>query len=369
MHEATGQAGARERAVDCYERAAGQIADDDPARGVLVGNAGLLRLNALPDDAGAQELRPVIGQLREALTLTGLRNPLGAQSAANLGIALSRRYFDTRQPEDLDEVGALWAAVTGLDSAPPQQRVRIATLAGEMLMMCGQYADAARRYADAVELLPMAAWLGADRASLEAGLTESHTLACDAAASQLEADGDAEAALRLLEAGRGVMWSRMLQLRDASSEVQQWNPALAERLAEIAVSLEAPQNFSGQGPLLASLASRGNDRREALAQEYRDLVDQAVSAGHGGFLAPPGRQELLGAAEEGPVVVVNLSRWRCDALIITATGVHQYGYQPTEVTAEEAEQRAEVYLTALDRLDEARTQLHHAERARRLGDA
>ncbi|MFJ9893648.1 CHAT domain-containing protein [Streptomyces sp. NPDC091280] len=365
VHEATGQAGARERAVDCYELAAGRTADDDPARGVPLGNAGLLRLNTLPDDAGAQELHPVIEQLREALTLTGLHSPLGAQNAANLGAALSRRYFDTRQPEDLDEVGALWADVTGLDSAPPQQRVRIAALAGEMLMMCGQHADAARRYADAVELLPMAAWLGADRASLEAGLTESHTLACDAAASRLEANGDAEAALRLLEAGRGVMWSRMLHLRDASSEVQQWNPALAERLAEIAVSLEAPQDFSGQGPLLADPASRGNDRREALAQEYRDLVEQAVSAGHGGFLAPPDRQELLGAAEEGPVVVVNLSRWRCDALIVTATGVHQYGYLPTELTAESAEQRAEVYLTALDRLDEARMQLHRAERARR----
>jgi hypothetical protein len=64
------------------------------------------------------------------------------------------------------------------------------------------------------------------------------------------------------------------------------------------------------------------DRRMALAAEWEDLVAQARELdGFADFLRPPDLASLLPAAAGGPVVILNLSRWRCDALIVTTSGV------------------------------------------------
>ena len=64
------------------------------------------------------------------------------------------------------------------------------------------------------------------------------------------------------------------------------------------------------------------DRRMALAREWDELVGQVRALdGFGDFLRPPRLETLLPAADGGPVVILNVSRWRCDALIVKASGV------------------------------------------------
>ena len=75
-------------------------------------------------------------------------------------------------------------------------------------------------------------------------------------------------------------------------------------------------------PGTAADASRTVDRRMALAKEWDDLVEQIRRLdGFEDFLKPPPLERLLPAAEAGPVVIVNVSRWRSDALIVTTNGV------------------------------------------------
>ncbi|MEV0902443.1 CHAT domain-containing protein [Actinoplanes sp. NPDC049802] len=64
------------------------------------------------------------------------------------------------------------------------------------------------------------------------------------------------------------------------------------------------------------------DRRMALAREWDELVEQVRGLeGFEDFLRPPRLESLLPAAEGGPVVILNVSRWRCDALIVEPSGV------------------------------------------------
>ncbi|GAA3268824.1 hypothetical protein GCM10020218_008570 [Dactylosporangium vinaceum] len=64
------------------------------------------------------------------------------------------------------------------------------------------------------------------------------------------------------------------------------------------------------------------DRRMALAREWDDLVEQVRAIpGFEDFLQPPRLESLLPAAKGGPVVILNVSRWRCDALIVKADDV------------------------------------------------
>ncbi|MGV9540172.1 CHAT domain-containing protein [Nocardia beijingensis] len=69
--------------------------------------------------------------------------------------------------------------------------------------------------------------------------------------------------------------------------------------------------------------SDSQDHRMNLAREWDDLVDQIRELdGFHDFLKPKPLSDLLPAASDGPVVIINMSRWRCDALLVRDTGVH-----------------------------------------------
>lgn len=84
----------------------------------------------------------------------------------------------------------------------------------------------------------------------------------------------------------------------------------------------------------------------ALAREWDELVGKARTLkGFEDFLRPPRAEALFPAADGGPVVIVNVSRWRCDALIVTEEGVRLRALP--ELTLEHATQWADEYLQTL----------------------
>lgn len=88
------------------------------------------------------------------------------------------------------------------------------------------------------------------------------------------------------------------------------------------------------------------DQRMALAREWDELLAQVRALpGFEDFLRPPELSELLTAAVDGPVVVLNISRWRSDALIVTADGVRSVPLP--EASLDEAHDRLSRYLGAL----------------------
>jgi CHAT domain-containing protein len=94
------------------------------------------------------------------------------------------------------------------------------------------------------------------------------------------------------------------------------------------------------------LAADEGDRGTALAREWDRLVEQVRALdGFGDFLRPPALETLLPAARGGPVVIVNVSRWRCDALIVTSTGVRTRPLQ--QLTLGDAVARTRSYLSQL----------------------
>jgi hypothetical protein len=87
------------------------------------------------------------------------------------------------------------------------------------------------------------------------------------------------------------------------------------------------------------------DRRMALVREWGELVEQVRDLeGFEDSLGAPRPGSLLPAAEKGPVVV-NVSRWRCDALIVEPDGVTSCWLE--DLTLEEAARRTRDYLDVL----------------------
>ncbi|MFF8605234.1 CHAT domain-containing protein [Streptomyces sp. NPDC015346] len=160
----------------------------------------------------------------------------------------------------------------------------------------------------AVELLPLVVWRGVaphDQRHLLADLNE---LAVDAAAAAVGA-GRPEQAVEILERGRTVMWSQLLDLRTTElSRLREDNPEMFARLDAIRDELDTPP--PGDGRETPGQA----ERRTALAREWESLTRTA------GVLRSPRYASLRAAAAEGPVVVVNVSLIGCHALLVRAEG-------------------------------------------------
>jgi hypothetical protein len=120
-------------------------------------------------------------------------------------------------------------------------------------------------------------------------------------------------------------------------------------------------------PDAQAAASRMVDRRIALAKEWDDLVEQVRKLdGFGEFLRPPSLETLLPTATGGPVAIINISQWRCDALFITTAGV---GVEELPlVTAQNVAYRASKYLEVLSQVDKAAHELHRAWQRYETGD-
>ncbi len=107
-----------------------------------------------------------------------------------------------------------------------------------------------------------------------------------------------------------------------------------------------------------SAVDRAVDRRMALAREWDDLVAEARRLpGFADFLRTPRTSSLLPAAKGGPVVYVNVSRWRCDALIVTVDGVERV--ELPGLTAAAVAERVRTHLLARQEFEVAAA---HAQR-------
>lgn len=342
----------------------------------VLARALMLRVEAAPD---IEVLDEAIDVSRAVLATTPAGHRLHAMGLANLSWGLQARFIRTRSFEDIDEaarIGGL-AVASSADSAPDRARtLHIAAAARDLLFtvtqrgddlneaigLCqsavretsspvgfrlkaairwGTLADRAGRhdtavvgFAEALDLLPRAAWLGASRTTREHALREWQGLASASAAAALSA-GEPERAVALLEQGRSVLWAQALGLRGDFAALATVDQELADRLRTLADELEG-----GEGD---------RERRIRLADEWDTLLTRARALpGMADLLRTPTFEKLCQGLGEHPVVIVNLYSTRCDALIV-AHGQVTVVELPNVFDAAHA--RADAYLTARATLD------------------
>jgi len=280
---------------------------------------------------------------RQALQITPAGHPDRAGFLYAQGRMLRVRFDNRGLAQDAAAAIQSWREATRAQAAHTHSRVEAGVHWGRLAAAMGNWPEAVRGYAAAVDLVPLLAWRGAGRDSREHMLADWPTLACDAAASAIQAH-QPQLGLRLLEQGRGVLWSDLLEIRADLAALHDVADDLATRLEACRAMLDNATLANGASPAI--------DQRVALAREWDGLVGQVRElTGFEDFLKPPRLDRLLLAAEAGPVVVVNVSQWRCDALIVRADRV-----EVTELpglTAEAANDRTLAYLDGLHEVEDA----------------
>jgi tetratricopeptide (TPR) repeat protein len=327
--------------------------------------AGALRTRAAHTVA-PEDLDSAIPLLRQALQETSVEHPNRAWYLTDLGAALHERFFtilrDRRDnlrgasTADLHAAVQAWTEASEVDTAPTHQRILAAWSASRELARTNS--DAAADIAEAaVQLLPRLAPRRLDRGDQQHGLGAFPGLAAEAASLALatshgNAEDRAARALRLLEAGRAVLLGQALDVRSDLTVLRRQHPVIAARFTELRDRLDRPLESVDTGPLETwdGKALFGSERavaeRQRLATEFGVLLEEIRGLpGLSYFGLPPALDHLLSETWAGPIVVVNISRYRSDAILLTGSGVQ--ALRLPELTAKDVFHRSQAFREAL----------------------
>uniref|UniRef100_UPI0032EBDB13 CHAT domain-containing tetratricopeptide repeat protein n=1 Tax=Streptomyces sp. HSW2009 TaxID=3142890 RepID=UPI0032EBDB13 len=254
-------------------------------------------------------------------------HPERTKTLSNLGMALRLRFERAGDPADLDSAVSAFEDALGVVSAAPWHRIETAwELAG--LVSGSDTTRAADAAETAVRLLAEVTPRRLERSDQQHALSQFTGLAGDAAALALadprgSRQERATRALRLLEAGRAVLIGQALDVRSDLTDLTERYPDLAARFARLRDQLDQPAP-TGDRDMDADGAQqeRAARDRHQLARDFAQTLAEIRSLeGFGSFALPPTAEELLTEAEQGPVVVFNISRYRSDALLLTQDGI------------------------------------------------
>lgn len=248
-------------------------------------------------DGGRQDLEEARELAERLVKARGPGHPLHA-------VCLTVRARALEVSGERDAAARCLREAVGDPASPLQTRLAAAVRLGELgaggpLSVEG--------YGAAVELLPQMAWIGLRRDDQRWLLSRWQGVSTAAAAAAI-ADGRVAYAVEVLEHGRAVMWGQLARLRTGVEAAQDADPALARRLAEIRAELDMPDDDTGRRP--GHLAGADVERRVRLGREWEQLTARLRESERVGY------RELARAAARGPVVVVNASPLRCDAIVL-----------------------------------------------------
>jgi CHAT domain-containing protein/tetratricopeptide (TPR) repeat protein len=281
-------------------------------------------------DPALQDANDAIKAGQKAVELAPDASPSLAGALSCLGLAYRARYHSAlRLPEDAAAAISAFRRASSIAGASPQQRAQDAMRWGVMAMGTSDYADAVEGFSTSIAMLGQVVPRRLERADQEHQLAGFTGIGSLAAACCLEM-GDTARAVELWEHGRGILQAQQLDTRSDLTQLSAAHPDLAARFSDLAAELDrlgdggavlqAPGDqgrpATGEQPGISRAPTRDELRAE-LARSLSDCVEQIrAQAGFDRFLDAPSVQTLRGSTEGGPVVLLNVTQLRADAIVM-----------------------------------------------------
>ncbi|TFK34953.1 CHAT domain-containing protein [Crucibulum laeve] len=269
-----------------------------------------------------KDIREAFALHHESLSLIGQNHPETSKISSDLAKSLFLHYSRTQLSESLDSAVNYFRVSISCESSPMSMRF-IAAKEWAKSADSASHPSSLEAYEAAVGLLPLLATLGLD-VKFRQEILKSGTdgLARNAANCAIRL-GNFEKAVELLEAGRGVFWSQVLQLRTPMDELQDVAPELVAELRSISSQLEQGSHRSVKdGESLQGVIDAQEIHFRNLNEKWSAAIEKVRKLPtFKDFLCPRRFHALKQAANDSPVVILNASTAGCDALIVTNEGV------------------------------------------------
>lgn len=319
-----------EQAIKRGEEALAGTAPDTPSRAGIRNNLGTMFQTkyeqaqevALEDIEFLRDIEKAIQYREEALNATPLDHPFRAAMLNNLADLLRIRYRRNHSDnlDDFQRSICLNREAWHCKLSPPRDRITGARVAAVLLAAPGSWQESSTLLEDAVKLLPNVSPRFLELDDQEHTLSYFTRLASDAAAMALQVGTEASHALRLLELGRGVIMGLLIDCRIDLSEsrLQVENPEFFDKFNRLRTQIDSPLVTIPEG------LADPHTRRQRL-QEIHELEEILTHIrqlpNFEGFLLPLRSEDLTSMAQEGPIVILNSTVYRSDAIIVTNSGI------------------------------------------------
>ncbi|KAL6924090.1 hypothetical protein FSST1_001364 [Fusarium sambucinum] len=298
------------------------VLTSDPERVKYLHNLAKLLRMRYSQSMTATDLKEATKMAEQAIEAAPAEFPDRASLLSNLGTHLAESYSQTKIPNELEEAKRCFTSAIYHKASPTQSRVtagRYFLLLPDILADLDQAYDIAKFTVELIPLLNSRSIQNNDRQTL---LMQAVAIASDAAAIALLNNRSTIDAVQLLETGRNIIASSLQDLRTDLSMLQKEHPDLARRFVQLRGQLDVPvaknniaDNDKSRQPSREAEGMRGKEEELKILLEY-------IRAQHGfeAFLLAPSAADLLAAARDGPVVIINVSQFGCHALIIEPSG-------------------------------------------------
>ncbi|KAJ7277231.1 hypothetical protein C8J57DRAFT_1581528 [Mycena rebaudengoi] len=287
---------------------------DKPARLNSLGGSLLGRFERLGD---LSDLNKSIMMKEDAVRLTPDGHPDKPGWLNNLGLTLSGRFEQLHDPQDSEKMLCHYTSAASSATGPASIQFDAAKRWVKHAHI-HEPSSILHAYTTAIKLIPEMAWLGLSITDRHHLLSQAGQVVRDAASAAI-AVHDYEKAVEWLDQGRSVIWGQLLNLRTPVDELRKSHPDLADTLLSLSTSLETAGTRSNavtdgiEPQSLDSIVRQYHDlalERNEVLQQIRELP------GFERFLLSKPISELSHAAKMGPVAILNISAYGCDALIL-----------------------------------------------------
>ena len=134
----------------------------------------------------------------------------------------------------------------------------------------------------------------------------------------LQSSDDPYHVLQLQELGRGILASLQLDTRFDISVLEENYSEYAKRFRNLRNQLDRPQNLSTASHLAPSyIIPEDSKGYRVRSKEFDNLVETIRTLlGLSRFLLGPSESEIRKLAQDGPIVVFNISYYRSDVILV-----------------------------------------------------
>ncbi|KAJ7114341.1 CHAT domain-containing protein [Mycena epipterygia] len=313
--ERLGDLGDLNKSISTEEESLSLTPGNHPQRQARLSNLGMLLFHRFEELGDLEDLERSILLGKEAVykTLDGHPDKPGLLTKHSM---ILLRFREQGNPVDAQEMITRLRSAARSITGPPHIRFN-AAVEWARFAQIEDHSSLLDAYGVVLDLLPELSWPGLSIRDRHHHILGAGEVARNAATAAIVA-GSPEKAVEWLEQGRSIIWGQLLNLRTPVDDLRTHHPLLADKFISLSTQLEGTATRGGQTEIAHSVmnAQRSHDyalERDRLLKEIRGLE------GFDRFLLPKTISELSQAAQGGPVVILNLSADRCDALILVPT--------------------------------------------------
>lgn len=315
----TGALADLERAIQYYHKALKLTPDDHPDRANRLYNLGIQYQDRHRRTRWAEDLNTALRRYHDALRIISDDHAGRADLCRSLGAGYYKLYEILGSQMELDKATQWFEEAMESLSSGPINRLRPTIVLMRLLAAAGKWSQAYRVASTGMSLIPLIVPRFLETADKQHLLSEIAGFASDGAAIALTAGKLAYEAVRFLELGRGIILGTSSDLRTDMSVLKHDHPRLAEQYAELRNQLDTPAGYTHQvhETNVLTPSTLRSDQRYFVGRKFEELIqDIRELPGFEGFLLGLSEDEIKASAAQGPIIVINVSNYRCDAILV-----------------------------------------------------